>query len=424
MRSPILALLALTLAMPAAHAEEDPSADPGPTDAREDHAREVSAVEVRVPGRGQYVPTRRGHALGDFTATFFATELITFEDNIFRTERNERSDTVFATTLGARLTTEGARATADLAAALTQESFARNSGEGFLGGWLDLGSRFGMERGAFLGLTDRLSVREDALSTSLSAPGNPVLVASGARVRQVQNDAGLTVGVRGEKSALEVRYDRSSTDFGSPLDPLGRLEHRGTLIGRRSPSPKSEVNAQLEARAVRFDTNLNNDYDAYAAYAGALWIATPKTTLEGRAGFLTQNVSAGGTTPDDSEFSGTIGSLNLLHEVGPELFVEGVASRDVFPALGSNYQLVNLVGTEARWEFRPDWLARAGLTWQDSRNSAGPDGSFYTVLLGLSWNASDRWEASLLYEYRQFQGNLGGTDFVNNRIGLQVSVNF
>ena len=424
MRSPFLAILVLALATPPALAGEEPASDPANQGVGKDFAEEVTAVEVRAPARGSYFPTRRGHAIGDFTAVFFAGERVTFEDNIFRTDRDTESDTVFSTTLGARLTTEGARMDGDLAAALTHDDYVHNDGEDFLGGWLDLRSRFGMERGPFLEVTDRLDVREDSVTTSLSAPGNPVLAASGTRVRQVQNDLGLTGGLRGEKSEAEVRYDHFRIDYGSPLDPLSSIERRATFVGRRSASPKSEANLQVEARAVRYDDPANNDYDALGSYVGGRWDATPKTSLQGRIGLLVQDVSAGGVNPDSSEFSGTAGTLSILHEVGPELFVDGTISRDIYPALGSNYQLIELAGAGARWEFRPDWIARAGASLQRTRNSDGIDGSFYTMQAEISWSPSDRWAVSLVGEHQQFQGNVVGSDYAYNRVGLQVSVNF
>ena len=92
---------------------------------------------------------------------------------------------------------------------------------------------------------------------------------------------------------IEVRYDHFRIDYGSPLDPLSSIERRATLVGRRSPSPKSEANLQVEARAVRYDDPANNDFDALGTYVGGRWDATPKTTLQGRIGLLVQDVSAG-----------------------------------------------------------------------------------------------------------------------------------
>ena len=253
-------------ATPSPSPREDSPAPPTGEGVREALERDVGATEVRSPNRGQVYRTPGRHSLGDFEASFWASELVTFDDNLFLTEAGEESDFILTTTLGGRLVSQGSVAEVDLSVSVNREDYLENSEEDSNGGWIDGLARFGRDRGLFAVVSARALATDTTTATSLSTPGRPVLAPSNQIVRSYESNLGLRVGTRGEKTAVEASYLRVLTDNGRPLDDLNGIDHRLNLSLRRYPSPKTEVNLQAEATASRFTEDLNNDSDTRAVF--------------------------------------------------------------------------------------------------------------------------------------------------------------
>ncbi|MFO0983940.1 MAG: hypothetical protein U1E76_19830 [Planctomycetota bacterium] len=428
LRASLLAVLLLLAGTTHARAQERAAAPPAASgeplgqeaSPRADDAR--LSDEVLIPIRNQIIPTDVRTRVGDWWLSWFASELLQYDDNIFLEQRDTDSDLVSLTTAGATLARRGAELEVQLTAALSGEVFLHQGDENTWGGYLQGGARLGFGHG-YVRLFDTLSRREAAIQFT-DVQGSTVVAAGAVRTSQLINEGGVDLGYDWEKLGVEGKYQNSYWAYGRELDTLDAVGNAFTAIAKHYATAKLELNAQLEHRDVSFDQDVQNDFATNGVFAGMRWQASEKVALHGRVGYLIESSDQDGAVQDASDYHGGAGDATLSWKPSAKIETELGYVHDLYIAAGNNYQVVDLIRATVSWEFEPRWRLRGRVPVQLSHPSNSDDSTIWGVGLSLGWRPQPAIELLLCYDYQTRSSGEPVSDFTNNRVGVQASLQF
>ena len=413
---------------PSAPAKEAPPPKPVPEEppsldaSLQDFYASGTTGTITVPIRNLVVPRGRSRKFGEWDGRFFWVETVTWESNVFQTQKDTEDDLILLSTLGGAFARQGSDFAADVAAAGTWEAYQDHPSENIVDGWARAGFQYGMRRG-FLRVSDMVTHKYDTAQFGTGTSAGYVFL-GGEKVVQTTNQFKASAGYNWEKTGVEGSYANTYANYGRQLDELDGMMHTGTLVGKYRATPKTELNVQAEIRDFHFRERINNDFTTYSGYVGAKWTPTPKTELSGRAGWTHMNSHHTGTVTDDSEYSGFTGNLAARWAATAKVKVQADTSYDVHQAAGSNYQETYRFGAGATWAISPLWEASLRGEYQRTNPStAGLLVTYETVArVGYRWK---EWlEVALQYEFLARGSADPDGDYVDHRVSMQFSVLF
>ncbi len=225
---------------------------------------------------------------------------------------------------------------------------------------------------------------------------------------------GVTYDATGYPSS--VYADRES--FGVPVDVYF------------AASPKLDLSVGYRYRNTQVDelpgATRSWDSEDHFINVGAKGDFTPKLSGQVRVGYGIRDLDVASSTSQ----LGLMGSLTYVYS--PKTSFDFTASNDFSNSeLGTSQEALSM-RAGGRFEFNPQWSARAGLSWQSTKYALVPTpgltGSrkddFFVGDVGVVYALSEVISFQAAYIYRENSSNRAGLDFNNNILSVGASLRF
>lgn len=365
-----------------------------PALAQEEEDPRITPPSLKI-GNEYYQPKGRITA-GPIRLHPFLNEQITYDDNIYLTQRYRTSDTIFTTEAGCRADLYvfkhsfllGYRA---LSHTYLEESDANNveqAGDLFCG---------------FKGKNLTISLKD-----SYQRLVNPVSIWQAERMRRSENEAVLSALYEAAKSSIELIVTDNSADYRQKVfNYLDYNEIVFTLTSKYKYSPKTSLVLRADYGDFNFSKNVLNDYTYFQILAGVDGEVSGKTRYLLEVGFTSQEANRKPNTAAKQEFSGITALAKVAHSISDKTSAEVSFLRQLEYGVLSNYQIVD----KLEGSFRYLWTEKIGSSARfffESANQGsvetGPQPRYtWRVGSGIAawYEIKDYLYAGVDYEYRR-----------------------
>ncbi|MFH1421894.1 MAG: hypothetical protein ABIH42_04175 [Planctomycetota bacterium] len=280
-------------------------------------------------GNEIYTPKRRV-MLGEMRFHPFLSQRAIYDDNVYLTELNTKSDIIMSTILGFRsdmfLLQQpflfGYRARANT---YQNESDANNVEH-------LVNLTCGMKTGNF----------SFSLKDNFSKLVNPIELMETKQMNRDVNNASLTSLFETSKLELELKVDMNKEDYKeTQFDKLDRDDMIIKFTTRYKLSPKTGFVIRADRGTVAFSEEVLNDYTFIRGYGGILGEITGKTSYLVLLGYVTQTPSKTPNTNAVEAYKGPIANINFNYTLNEKNSVGISFLRSLEYNAISNYQVIN-----------------------------------------------------------------------------------
>lgn len=366
-----------------------------------------------LPWTGQWTPTERNW-------TVFAAETLTFDSNIFAAARDEESDFISNSSVGASYRREGSAFWALATGALTYSAYLDHSEQNAVSAYGNL--ELGWKGAAFYAsISDQLGY----LQNPLVVRDNTFLIVRQSLNSYWVNTLRARAGYECVKWRAELAYtfDLFHADGGT----LSAYDHTDNGLQGRFDyyvSEKTSVGAYAGGRMIRYSDGTQRDFDVYTGGATFSWRPTAKIGLMGMVGGSWATSSGAGE--DDS---GITGAIDVTYDITDNVTLFAGWTRDFEAALGADDQLVDTLRLRAQTVLSQCWTfnASTGVQIGDTSGSTIDGTKDYTLFFldaMLHRPINDRFAVDGGYQFRKQTSDGNGIDYDQHRVTVGVTFSF
>jgi hypothetical protein len=349
----------------------------------------------------------------------FFSEQITYDDNIYLTQRDRKSDTIFTTEAGYR---------ADLY--VFEHSFLTGY-RAFIHTYLQESDANNIEHSGDIscGLkTKNLTVSFKELYQYLV---NPVTIWQTERMRRGENEATLSALYKAAKSSLELKVTDNLADYRKKLfNDFDHNEIIFSVTGKYRYSPKTNLLLRADYGDFKFRENVQNDYTYLQILTGIDGEVTGKTRYSLEVGFTSQEADRKPKTAAKDEFSGITALAKATHTMSDKSSAEASFLRQLEYSVESNYQVVD----KFEGSFKHLWTPKIGSRARFFFESANPGKVETTPQPRYAWRVGagvsawyeikDYLYAGFDYEYRRKLSNADNASYYDNKTYFHLTLLF
>lgn len=287
----------------------------------------------------------------------FLSEQITYHDNIYLTQRDRKSDTVFTTETGFR---------ADLYA--FPHSFLLGY-RAFIHNYLKESNANNIEQSGDLSCELKEKNLTISLKDSYRNLIDPVRIEQTERMRRSENETVLSALYEATKSSLELKISHNFADYKKAVfDEFDHNEVVFSLTGRYKYSPKTNLVLRADYGDFKFKEDVLNDYTYFQFLTGVDGDITGKTRYLLELGFTSQDADSDQNPAAKEQFSGITALARVTHAVSDKTSAEASFFRQLEYSVWSNYQVLD----KLECSFRHLWTERIGSRARFFFESANP----------------------------------------------------
>ncbi|MEZ0229566.1 MAG: outer membrane beta-barrel protein [Planctomycetota bacterium] len=186
---------------------------------------------------------------------------------------------------------------------------------------------------------------------------------------------------------------------------------------------------EYDFEAVRFDKDLNRDYDAHQVRAGINGTLGAKLALSIKFGYTYQQVHLStGNFVDRDRYRGFNAAAALSWQALPQLTFSFTYRRDLTWSIGNNFTTIDSVSAGAVYRFGPaEKLSASGdISFAHSETSGPGSYDVFATGLGFGWKIFKWLDATAFYRYSQGMGSGRQTanEYDEHRVGVSLAVGF
>lgn len=292
-------------------------------------------------------------------------------------------------------------------------------------------------------------------TTSTPAMPRPELVGQGGdptsiAFNRISNQSGLSVGWApwdGMSVASSYAYmiDRS---LGDSFGFLDSNSHLVGLSGMQRLGPYWAAGIGANYSNMTFRQQFQNSITMYGVGPMLSFQPTENLTMAGSVRYTIMEASQDGAIQDTSEFSGVSFNANISHRLTRNISHTASGGRMVQSGLGSNFTDSYMANYSVGWQVNRSLRMNAAFNWNQFKQSGlfgalmpiqvgdeiflipgsvsmSDSGTVYNIMVGSSYQFSEKFTGSLSYNYMDRQSSaFAGRDFVSHNIMLTLAYRF